>query len=95
MSVVEKINLILKKANISKVNLAKYLGVSRQMVYNYLDGNDLSKLPNEKCQLLFELLDVNSEEEIIKVQLTNEYLQKVGSKIFDSKKSTPKKKLLN
>lgn len=91
MSVVEKINLILKKANISKVNLAKYLGVSRQMVYNYLDGNDLSKLPNEKCQLLFELLDVNSEEEIIKVQLTNEYLQKVGSKIFDSKKSTPKK----
>ena len=91
MSVVEKINLILKKANISKVNLAKYLGVSRQMVYNYLDGNDLSKLPNEKCQLLFELLDVNSEEEIIKVQLTNEYLQKVGNKIFDSKKSTPKK----
>ena len=29
---------ILKKANISKVNLAGYLGVSRQMVYNYLDG---------------------------------------------------------
>ena len=52
MNVVEKINLILKKANISKVNLAKYLGVSRQMVYNYLDSTDLSKLPNEKCQLL-------------------------------------------
>ena len=35
MNTVEKINVILKEANISKVNLAKYLGVSRQMVYNY------------------------------------------------------------
>lgn len=86
MNVVEKINLILKKANISKVNLAKYLGVSRQMVYNYLDGNDLSKLPNEKCQMLFELLDVKSSKEIIDVNITNEYLQRVGNKIFDSKK---------
>ena len=48
MSTVEKINKILKEANISKVNLAKYLGVSRQMVYNYLDGEDLSKLSNDK-----------------------------------------------
>ena len=79
MNVVEKVNLILKKANISKVNLSKYLGVSRQMVYNYFDGDDLSKLPNEKCQLLFNLLDVTSEKEIL------------GSKIFDTRKSTPKK----
>jgi len=50
MNTIEKINLILKKTNISKVNLAKYLGVSRQMVYNYLDGEDLSKMPAEKCQ---------------------------------------------
>ena len=57
MNTIEKINLILKQANISKVNLAKYLGVSRQMVYNYLDGDDLSKLPNEKCQLLLITID--------------------------------------
>ncbi len=91
MNVVEKINLILKKANISKVNLAGYLGVSRQMVYNYLDGDDLSKLPNEKCQLLFELLNVNSVDEIIDMKIDNDYLQSVGSKIFDVKKKTPKK----
>ncbi|MBQ8193081.1 MAG: hypothetical protein IJZ46_03320 [Bacilli bacterium] len=90
MNVVEKINLILKKSNISKVNLSKYLGVSRQMVYNYLDGSDLSKLPNEKCQLLFELLDVKSADEILNIKLTNDYLQRVGSKIFDSKKTAPK-----
>lgn len=91
MNVVEKINLILKKANISKVNLAKYLGVSRQMVYNYLDGDDLSKLPNDKCQLLFELLDVESISEILNIDVNSEYLQKVGSKIFDLKKTTTKK----
>lgn len=91
MNVVEKVNLILKKANISKVNLSKYLGVSRQMVYNYFDGDDLSKLPNEKCQLLFNLLDVTSEKEILDISITNDYLQRVGSKIFDTKKSTPKK----
>ena len=58
MNTIDKINLILKESGISKVNLAKYLGVSRQMVYNYLDGNDLSKLSNDKCQLLFKLLKV-------------------------------------
>lgn len=87
MNVVDKINQILKKAGISKVNLSKYLGVSRQMVYNYLDGDDLSKIPSEKCKLLFDLLDVSSKEEIIKKELTNEYIQEVSSKIFTSKKN--------
>ena len=64
MNTVEKINVILKEANISKVNLAKYLGVSRQMVYNYLDGEDLSKLSNDKSQALFALLSVKNEEEL-------------------------------
>ncbi len=91
MNVVEKINLILKKANISKVNLAKYLGVSRQMVYNYLDGDNLSKLPNEKCQLLFTLLNVSSAEEVLNINITDDYLQSVGSKIFDSNKISSKK----
>lgn len=91
MNVIEKINLILKEANISKVNLAKYLGVSRQMVYNYLDGEDLSKLPNEKCQLLLKLLGVKSEKEIDEIIIDNDYIQTVGNKIFISKKPTIKK----
>ena len=91
MNVVEKINSILKKANISKVNLAKYLGVSRQMVYNYLDGEDLSNVPNEKCQLLYKLLNVKSEQEIVDIELTTEYIEEVGNKIFTSKKVTTQK----
>lgn len=91
MTTVEKINVILREANISKVNLAKYLNVSRQMVYNYLDGDDLSKLSNDKCQLLFKLLNVNTEEELKNVELTDEYIQQVGNKIFNSKKNPVKK----
>ena len=95
MNVIDKINLILKKANISKVNLSKYLGVSRQMVYNYLDGKDLSKFPNEKCKLLFNILNVNTEEEIIKKELTNEYIQEVANKIFTDKKDNHSNKEKN
>lgn len=91
MNTVEKINLILKKTNISKVNLAKYLGVSRQMVYNYLDSDDLNKMPAEKCQLLFKLLEVNSCDEIVKKELSDEYLQTVSNKIFNYKKINSKK----
>ena len=91
MSTVEKINLILKKTNISKVNLAKYLGVSRQMVYNYLDSDDLNKMPAEKCQLLFDLLEVKSCDEIVKKELTDEYLQSVSNKIFSYRKVANKK----
>ena len=54
MSTVEKIKEILEKANVSKVDFAKYLGVSRQMVYNYLDGDNLDKLPKEKRSKLFK-----------------------------------------
>ena len=85
MNTVEKINVILKEANISKVNLAKYLGVSRQMVYNYLDGEDLSKLSNDKSQALFALLNVKNEDELNKVELTKEYIQEVGNKLFNAK----------
>ena len=91
MNTVEKINVILKEANISKVNLAKYLGVSRQMVYNYLDGEDLSKLSNDKLQLLLALLNVKNEEELKSIDLTKEYIQEVGNKIFNSKKNVVKK----
>ncbi len=91
MNIVEKINLILKKTNISKVNLAKYLGVSRQMVYNYLDSDDLNKMPAEKSGLLFNLLEVNNCNEILEKELTDEYLQSVANKIFNYKKSPSKK----
>ena len=59
-----KISNILSEIGVSKVRLAKYLGVSRQMVYNYLELNDINKWPKEKKLLLFKLLDVNDGKAI-------------------------------
>ena len=44
----KKLNEILSEIGISKVKLAKYLKVSRQMVYNYLEMDDVNLLTLEK-----------------------------------------------
>ena len=44
----QKLNSLFQNLGISKVRLAKYLGVSRQMVYNYLEFDDINKWPKEK-----------------------------------------------
>ena len=88
MSIVNKINQILKEANVSKVNLSKYLGVSRQMVYNYMDSDDLSKFPKEKCKLLFDLLGVSSKEDILKIEINDDYIKEVSNKIFNNDKNS-------
>ena len=44
----KELNNLIQELGISKVRLAKYLGVSRQMVYNYLELDSLSKWPKEK-----------------------------------------------
>ena len=37
----DRLNEILHELGISKVKLAKFLGVSRQMIYNYLELEDM------------------------------------------------------
>ena len=70
----DKLNKLLQELEISKVRLAKFLGVSRQMVYNYLDGENLEKMPNDKKMKLFNLLEIDSLDDIImlwkKINLT-------------------------
>ena len=58
-----RLNELLQELGISKVRLAKYLGVSRQMVYNYLELDDINKWPKEKKILLFKLLDLDKDSE--------------------------------
>ena len=41
---------IINEANISKVNVAKFLGVSRQMLYNYLALTSIEDLPKDKIK---------------------------------------------
>lgn len=72
-----KLNEILQEVGISKVKLAKYLGVSRQMIYNYLEMNDVSRWPKDKKMKLFNLLDIKEASEIEKIVVDAEFINKV------------------
>ena len=60
----KKLKDLMQELGISKVRLAKYLGVSRQMVYNYLEIDDISKWPKEKKILLLKLLDIDDNNHL-------------------------------
>ena len=68
---------------ISKVKLAKYLGVSRQMLYNYLAEDDLDEWPNEKAIKLFALLDIKDKSELKDLKIDNEYISQVENRLKD------------
>ena len=70
----KKLNDLFQELGISKVRLAKYLGVSRQMVYNYLELDDINKWPKEKKILLYKLLDIEDGESISDIHITTDYL---------------------
>lgn len=83
----QKLNDLFQELGISKVRLAKYLGVSRQMVYNYLELDDLSKWPKEKKLMLYHLLDIDDETDLEKIKVTTDYLMNVESKLNKHVKS--------
>lgn len=80
------LNELLQEVGISKVKLAKYLGVSRQMIYNYLELENLNKWPKEKKILLFKLFDIQNgdEETLKKIKITAEYLEQVETKLYQN-----------
>lgn len=77
----ERLNEILHELGISKVKLAKFLGVSRQMIYNYLELDDINKWPKDKKVLLLNLLGVKSPEEIKNIKVDTDYILEVESRI--------------
>ena len=79
----KNLNELLQELGISKVKLAKYLGVSRQMIYNYLELESLNKWPKEKKILLFKLLNIEdgSDEAISKIKVTAEYLEDIEARL--------------
>ncbi len=84
----DKLNDLFQELGISKVRLAKYLGVSRQMVYNYLELKDINKWPKEKKLLLFKLLDISDSNEIKDIKVTTDYLMAVEGRLNQGVKNT-------
>ena len=71
---------------ISKVRLAKYLGVSRQMLYNYLAENELEKWPKEKAMKILCLLGVKEIKDIDNIKIDGEYIIQVENRLNDGTK---------
>lgn len=78
------LNRVLSEVGISKVKLAKYLGVSRQMLYNYLAEDSVEKWPKEKSTKLFALLGIKSAKELKKIVVDGPYIIEIEKKIEES-----------
>ena len=85
-----KLDELLHELGISKVKLAKYLGVSRQMIYNYLELDNINKWPKDKKVLLLNLLGIKSSEEINKIKITTDYIYEVDSRLNSLSKNNNK-----
>lgn len=83
-----EIKELLNNLGISKVKLAKYLGVSRQMVYNYLELDSIDKWPKDKRILLYKLLNIDdgSNETISNIKVNTDYMEDVENKLNCSNK---------
>ena len=87
----DRLNELLQELGLSKVKLAKYLGVSRQMVYNYLVLDSLDKWPKEKKVLLLQLLNIKdgSDKSINNIVVDTEYLMEVEKRLNAAIKNSP------
>ena len=83
----DRVNEILSELGLSKVKLAKYLGVSRQMLYNYLGMNSINEWPKEKSTKFLGLLGVKDEKEIASIELDSDYILAVEAKLAEGVKS--------
>lgn len=77
----ERLNDILRELGISKVKLAKCLGVSRQMIYNYLELDDLNKWPKDKKVILLNILGIKSAADLDDIKVDTDYIMDVEMRI--------------
>ena len=89
-----KISDILTELGVSKVRLAKYLGVSRQMLYNYLAIEDLNNWPKEKAAKILSLLNIESISELKTLKITGEYIIEVENRLNEGVKDSSNKEVI-
>ena len=90
----KKLDELLLELGISKVRLAKYLGVSRQMLYNYLALSSLDAWPKEQALKLLSLLDIDNEEKINSLVITGDYIMKVETRLNEGVRDSSNKEIL-
>ncbi len=89
-----KLNTVLTELGVSKVRLAKYLGVSRQMLYNYLALDSLEEWPKEKAVKLLSLLNIKDSSELNDIKVDGDYIINVESRLNEGVKESVNKEVL-
>lgn len=79
-----ELNRVLSEIGISKVKLAKYLGVSRQMLYNYLAEESIDRWPKEKLSKLLSLLNIKTSRDIETIIVDGNYIIEVEKKLEEN-----------
>lgn len=77
---------LFSEIGISKVRLAKYLGVSRQMLYNYLSEENLENWPKEKAMKILCLLGIKESKDLDSIRVDGEYIIQVENRLNDGVK---------
>ena len=90
----KELNVVLTELGISKVRLAKYLGVSRQMLYNYLAIDNISNWPKEKAAKLLSLLNIEKIEDLSSLKIDGEYIIEVENRLNEGVKDTSSKDII-
>ncbi len=90
----DRLNKVLSELGISKVRLSKYLGVSRQMLYNYLGQKSLADWPKEKEMKMLCLLGLKNASDLDQVTVDGEYIMQVESRLNESVKETSNREAL-
>lgn len=78
-----EVNRIINESGLSKVSIAKYIGVSRQMLYNYLALSDINDIPKDKQNKLFSLFGVENEKGLNKIKVDDNYINLLQNRIND------------
>lgn len=75
------VNRIINESGLSKVSIAKYLGVSRQMLYNYLALEKFMELPKDKQTKLLSLFGVEKETDLVSIKVDDDYVKLLENRI--------------
>ncbi len=90
----QQLNELLTELGISKVRLAKYLGVSRQMLYNYLAMDSIHDWPKEKTVKLFSLLNIEDENSLNSIVVDGDYIMEVENRLNEGVKDSTSREVI-
>ena len=88
-------NEVLTGLGISKVKLAKYLGVSRQMLYNYLSLDSLEDWPEDKKIKIKNLLGIEDGMQLSDITISTKYINEVESRLNEDIKTCKDSEIFN